>query len=173
MDKEESARLSSVTEEESSTISSTEKAQIRDEVRSVVNQQFAQARAKLETNLVTHVNTSKSGNATADIDVIDLISQSVVSLQKSQPSVLPGSPISVANTPSHAGNGGSVPGFFHLLSRSHPSPPPPPFSTMQWKPKNHRVSVGEAQRMSIRGPPLWITISLSWVVVMHNRSRTL
>ena len=68
-------------------------------------------------------------------DVIDLISQSAAALQKSPPSVLPGSPISVASTPSHVGNGGSAPGFSQLSSGSHPSPPPPPFATMHWKPK--------------------------------------
>ena len=56
-------------------------------------------------------------------------------MQKSPPTVLPGSPISVASTPSHAGNGGSAPGFSQLSSGSHPSPPPPPFATMHWKPK--------------------------------------
>ena len=100
-----------------------------------MNQQFAEARAKLENNPVAHVNISKSGNATADVDIIDLISQSVASLQKLQPSVLPGSPISVASTPSQAGNGGRPPGFSHLSSGSHPSPPPLSFSTIQWKPK--------------------------------------
>ena len=69
------------------------------------------------------------------MDVIDLISQSIALLQKLQPSVLPGSPISVASTPSHAGNGGSTLGFSQLPYGSHPSPPPPPFATMHWKPK--------------------------------------
>ena len=101
-------------DEESSTISPSEEARIRKEVRAVTNQQFAEARAKLESNPVAHVNTSKSGNATANVDIIDLISQSVASLQKLQPSVLPGSPISVASTPSQARNGGSAPGFLHV-----------------------------------------------------------
>ena len=43
LDKEKSARLSSTIEEESSTISPSEEARIRKEVRSVVNQQFAEA----------------------------------------------------------------------------------------------------------------------------------
>ena len=89
----------------------------------------------MESNPVAHQSIPKSGNASADVDVIDLISQSVASLQKSQPSILPSSPISVASTPSQVGNGGSAPGFSHLSSGSHPSPPPHPFSTMQWKPK--------------------------------------
>ena len=117
-----------------------------------MKEQFAQARAnvlahaKLEeysssTMGIFPIWKRKSGTmsfqnaGSADGDVIDLISQSVASLQKSQPSILPSSPISVASTPSHTGNGGSAPGFSHLSSGSHHSPPPPPFSTMQWKPK--------------------------------------
>ena len=84
---------------------------------------------------MAHGNISKSGNATTDSEVIDLISQSIASLRKLQPTILPGSPISVASAPSHAGNGGTAPGFSHLLSGSHPLPSPPPFATMHWKPK--------------------------------------
>ena len=84
---------------------------------------------------MAHNKSSKTGNASAENEVIDLITQSVASLQNSQPSVLPSSPISVASTPSQAGNGGSAPGFSHLSSASHPSPPPPPFTTMHWRPK--------------------------------------
>ena len=106
-----------------------------------MKQQFAQARANavaisnLEKKLEAQVSISKSGEATADGDVIDLISQSAAHVAEIKPSILPSSPISVASTPSQAGNGGSAPGFSHLSSGSHPSPPPPPFSTMQWKPK--------------------------------------
>ena len=109
-----------------------------------MKQQFAEARAKLESNPVVHGNVSKSGNTAADSDVIDLISQSVTSLQKSQPTILPGSPISVASTPSHVGNGGSAPGFSHLSSGSHPSPPPPPFAMMHWKPKEPPCCFGRS-----------------------------
>ena len=86
----------------------------------MMKQQFTEARAKLESNPVAHGGSSKSGDATAEVDVIDLISQSIASLQKSQPSVLPGSPISVASTPSHVGNGGRALGFLQLSSGSHP-----------------------------------------------------
>ena len=131
LDEERSARLSSILEEESgTTISPSEEARIREEVRTVIKQQFVEARAKMESNPVAHQGIPKSGNASADIDVIDLISQSVASLQKSQPSILPSSPTSVASTPSHVGNGGRAPGFSQLSSGSHPSPPPPPFATM-------------------------------------------
>ena len=104
-------RLSDGYEDEYSgtTISPSEEARIREEVRNVMKQQFAEARAKLESNPVAHVNISKFGNTAADSDVTDLISQSVASLQKLQPCVLPGSPILVASTPSHVGNDGSAP----------------------------------------------------------------
>ena len=130
-------RLSDGYEDEYSgtTISPSEEAQIREEVSNVMKQQFTEARAKFESNPVVHGNISKSANTAADSDVIDLISQFVASLQKSQPTILPGSPISVASTPSHVGNGGSAPGFSHLSSGSHPSPPPPQFTMMHWKPK--------------------------------------
>ena len=135
---------SSMQEEErysGTTISPSEAMWIRTKVQSVMKQQFAQAhanvlaRAKLENTPIVQGSSSKSSDATARVDAIDLISQSVASLQKSQPSVLPGSPILVASTPSHAGNGGSAPRFSQLPSGSHPSPPPPPFATMHWKPK--------------------------------------
>ena len=70
----------SMDEYNGTTISSSEEAQIREEVRSVMKQQFAEARAKLESNPVAHGSSSKCGNATAEVDVIDLISQSVASL---------------------------------------------------------------------------------------------
>ena len=123
-------------------ISSREAARIRDEVQGVMRQMFAQAHphaeaiSNLEKKMAAQETISKSVNATAEEEeVIDLISKSAASMQKSPPSELPGSPISVASTPSHAGNGGSAPGFLHLSSGSHPSPPPPPFATMHWKPK--------------------------------------
>ena len=81
----ERKELQKALEETSSPLSPLEEARIRKEVRFVMNQQFAKARVKLESNPVAHVNISKSGN----VDIIDLISQSVALLQKSQPSVLP------------------------------------------------------------------------------------
>ena len=121
------AELERIIEEESSTISPEEETQIRAEVRAVMNQKFEVGRGKLESISVAQNEASvKSGAATSDVDVIDLISQSIASLQKSQPTIILGSPISVARNPSHAGNGGSTPGFSHLSFASHPSPPPQP-----------------------------------------------
>ena len=86
---EESARLNSTIEEESSTVSPEEAARIRAEVQAVMKQQFAKARAnvlahaKLESNPVASCKDSVySGTATANPEVIDLITQSVASLQK-------------------------------------------------------------------------------------------
>ena len=88
----------------------------------------------------------KSGAATSEVDVIDLISQSVASLQKSQPTIIPGSPISVASTPSHVGNGENALGFSHLLSGSRLLPLPQPFSTMHWKLKEPPCFFGRSSK---------------------------
>ena len=111
-------------------ISPGEAARIRDEVQGVMKQQFVQARAhaeaisNLEKKIAAQESRSKSVNTTAGEDeVIDLISKSATSLQKSPPSVLLGSPISVASTPSHVGMAGVLRGFSQLSSGSHPSLP--------------------------------------------------
>ena len=68
------------------TISPSEAARIRAEVQGVMKQQFAQARANataisnLEKKLAAQVSTSRFGGATADGDVIDLITQSAALL---------------------------------------------------------------------------------------------
>ena len=123
-------------------ISPGEAARIREEVQGVMKQQFAQVHAhaeaisNLERKLAAQKTISKFVNAVAEEEkIIDLISKSAASLQKSPPSVLPSSPISVASNPSHVGNGGSALRFLYLSSESHPSPPLPLFATMYWKPK--------------------------------------
>ena len=71
-----------ITEEANSTISLDEEARIRAEVRTVMNQKFAAGGAKLESNPVAQNEAFvKSAAATSDVDVIDLISQSVASLK--------------------------------------------------------------------------------------------
>ena len=89
--------------EESSTLSPEEAAQIRAEVQAVMKYQFAKARAnllahaKLESNLVASCKDSLyTSAATANPKLIDLITQSIASLQKSQPTILSGSPILLA-----------------------------------------------------------------------------
>ena len=159
-------------------VSSREAARIRDEVQGVMKQQFVQARAqaeaisKLEQKIAAQESRSKSVNTTAREDeVIDLISKSAAALQKSPPSVLPGSPISVASTPSHAGNGGSAPGFSQLSSGSHPLPPrrrSPPCIGSQ---KSLHAFSDAVPRMSTHGH-LWCVITLPlWEVVTPSKSR--
>ena len=133
-----------------------------------MKQQFAHVRA----NALAQQNISKTGSASADTDVIDLISQSVASLQKSQPAILPNFPISVATTPSHVGNGGSALGFSQLSSGSHPSPPPPPFATMHWKPKEPPSFFGRSFEDVHSGHPWCITTSPLWGAVTSSKSPT-
>ena len=146
-------------------VSSREAARIREQVQGIMNQHRVQARAnakaisKLEKKIAAQESKSKSVNMTAGEDeVIDLISKSAASMQKSPPTVLPGSPISVASTPSHAGNGGSAPEFSQLSLGSHPSPPPPQFATMHWKPKEppcfFRTQFQRCPHMDISGASL-------------------
>ena len=114
------AKLDSIIEEESNSIPREEEAWIRAQVREVMNQKFAANRMQPGSNPVLR-DSSISGIATSNHDVIDLITQSTASLQKSQPTVIPGSPISLATTSSLTGNST---GFLQLSSGSHPSPPP-------------------------------------------------
>ena len=67
--------------------------------------------------------------------IIDLVTSSTPSLQVAESGVLPASPISVASTPSHAGNGGSAKGFSHLMQNTTAASPQTMFATMQWNPK--------------------------------------
>ena len=107
------ATLGRITEEESSTISAAEEERIRAEIRVVMNQKFTAGRAKFENNLVLQ-NSVKSGVGTSDDEVIDLRTPSATSLQKPQPTVIPGSPVLLASTPSNTRNGGNTPGFSRL-----------------------------------------------------------
>ena len=117
LDKEKTARLNSINEEDSSTISPEEEARIRAEVREIMQKKFAVGRSKLKSNPIAHNETIvKSGTANSDTNVIDLRTQSVASLQKSQPAVLPGSPISLASTSDNTGNATR---FSHVSSGPH------------------------------------------------------
>ena len=97
---------------------------------------------QLGSNLVLR-DSSKSGTAASNDDVIDLITQSTTSLEKSKPTVIPGSPISLASTSSLMGN---ATGFSQLSSGSHPSPPPQPLATMHWKPKEPPYIFGRSSK---------------------------
>ena len=63
------------------------------------------------------------------------ILQSTPSPQVVESGVLPASPISVASTPSHIGNGGSATAFSYLTQNTTAASPPAMFATMHWKPK--------------------------------------
>ena len=82
LDKERASRLSSILEEESSTISSREEARIKPEIHVVMNQKFVADRAELENNPVLQ-NLVESGAETSDNEVIDLLTPFAASLQKS------------------------------------------------------------------------------------------
>ena len=67
--------------------------------------------------------------------IIDLVTSSTPSPQVVESGVLPASPISVASTPSHIGNGGSAPGFSYLMQNTTAASPPTMFAMTHWKPK--------------------------------------
>ena len=74
------AKLDSIIEEESSSISQEEEAWIRAQVREVMNQKFAANRMQLGSNPALR-DSSRSRTATSNDDVIDPITQSTTSLQ--------------------------------------------------------------------------------------------
>ena len=101
-----------------------------------MQKKFAAGRATLGTNPGSHHEDSvKSGAAIPSASVIDLVTESTQPSGRIPPSVIPGSPVSVASTPSHVGNGGSAPGFLHLTHATTAASPPQIFATMHWKPK--------------------------------------
>ena len=128
------AELERITEEESSIISPKEEAWIRAGVRAVMNQKFVAGRTKLESNPFLQ-NPVKFGTETSDTEVIDLMTPSATSLQKSQPTVILGSSVSLASTPSNIGNGGNAPRISYLSQETVVASAPQMFATMHWKPK--------------------------------------
>ena len=131
----------SIGEASQSTISDTtifaaEEAAIRAEVHEIMQKKFSVGRATLGSNPSSHSEDSvKSGAAIPSVSVIELVTEPMQPSEKTPPSVNPGSPVSVASTPSHAENGGSAPGFSHLTHATTAASPPQIFSTMHWKPK--------------------------------------
>ena len=112
----------------STTISEAQAAEIRAQVRQAINEGFAKARSKI-------AEVPKSGTTNPSPSVIDLVTPSPSPQQVVESGVLPASPISVASTPSHVGNGGSAPGFSRLTQNTTAASPQTMFATMQWKPK--------------------------------------
>ena len=150
------------------TISPSEEARIREEVRTVMKEQFASARA----NVLARNKSSKTGNASAENEVIDLITQSVASLQNSQPSVLPSSPISVASPLPKLGMVGALRDFriCHLLHTPHlPRHLLPQCIGGQ---RSLHAFLDAVPRMSIHGHLWCVTTSPSWGAVTPNKSPT-
>ena len=111
-----------------------EEAVIRAEVREIMQKKFSAGRTTLGTNPGSHHEDSvKSGAATPSALVIDLVTESMQPPGRTPPSIIPGSPISVASTPSQARNGGRTPGFFHLAHATTAASPTKIFATMHWK----------------------------------------
>ena len=98
---------------------------------------FAKARSKIG-------EIPKSGMANPTPSVIDLVTSSSPPQQVGESGVLPASPISVASTPSQAGNGGSAPGLLHLTQHTAAASPQTMFTAMQWKPKEPSCCYGHS-----------------------------
>ena len=113
------------------TISASEEATIRAEVREVMLQQFAEGRAALRASLGLHNNdiSEQSDTANQMDSVINLASSSTIPPQKSEAVVALGSRFSVASSHSHAGNGTSAPEFSWLSGGSIAQSPPQTFAT--------------------------------------------
>ena len=99
-----------------------------------------------------------SDSTTQSYSVIDVATSSSIPLTMSAPTIIPGSPISVANTPSAAGNVGTPLDFriFHmpLMLNLHRK-----CSTqLSGNQSNLRVSLGVPWRASILGRP-WLVIT--------------
>ena len=144
--------------EGSNTVSTEEAARIRAEVHAVMAQKLATGQRQLGSNPVMQ-NSPKSGAAISDTEVIDLITQSIASLQKLLPTVIPSSPISVASTLPIPGMEGTPRGFliYRLDHTFHPHRHHSPLCS--GSPRNLHVSMSEALRMSIHGHPLCATTS--------------
>ena len=136
------------------TISTAEAMMIRKEVRSAIQQAFP------------GINFS-AGQPTAEI--VDLTG----SATHSAPLAIAGSDVSVASTRSNNGAGESKTSFSQLVSGAGTVAPAQTFATAQWRPKEPPYYYGRSNGMSTCGLLSCVTISPSWVVVMHSRSHTL
>ena len=103
--------------------------------------------------------------------VIDLVTSSLHPPEVVESGVLPASPILVASTPSHVGNGGSAPEFSHLTQNTTATSPQTMFTTMQRKPKEHPVIMDTIRRISTPGRPWCVTTSHLWGEVTPSKSR--
>ena len=122
--------------------STTSNAAAVEEICQVIRAQFTKGLKSLGINPDFHrlhlgsaVTNAESDSGTRSYFVIDLVTSSTSSPIMSGLAINPGSPISVASTPSHAGNGGSPLEFLHLSHTTHAASLPQMFTTMHWKPK--------------------------------------
>ena len=149
----------------STMISEVQAAEIRAQVRQAINEGFAKARSKI-------AEVPKSGITHPSPFVIDLVTSSPSPQQVVEPGVLPASPISVANTPSLVGNGGSAPGFSRLMQNTTAASPQTMFATMQWKPKEPPCYYGR----SMEDVHTWTLLVRHYLTfmgeVMPSKSRT-
>ena len=110
------------------TVSIVEEVAIRTEVREIMQKTVVVGRAILGANAGSqNENGIKSGVAILSALIIDLVIESTQPYGKSPLSVIPRSPVSVANTPSHVGNGESALGFSNLTHATTATSSPPKF----------------------------------------------
>ena len=109
------------------TFSEAQAAEICAQVRQAINEGFAKARSKI-------AEVPKSGTTSPSPSVIDLVTPLPSPQQVAESGVLPASPISIASTPSQAGNGGNAPAFSRLSLGTDAASIRQVAATMHWKP---------------------------------------
>ena len=136
-----------------------------EQVRQAIRAEFAKGLKSLGINPGFHrvhlgspTTNAESNSATRSHSVIDSVTSSTISPMLSEPTIILGSPMSVASAPSHAGNGGSAPGLLHLSQFTTATSPPRMSPQHIGNPKNLHASLGISRRMSILGHPRCTTI---------------
>ena len=126
----------------STTISVAQATEIRAQVRQAIQEGFGKARPQMgeipkehKMRQDTMSFNARFGVVNSAPSLIDLVTALTPSPQVVESGVLPASPISVANTPSHVANGGSAPGFSHVTQNTIAASAQTMFATMHWKPK--------------------------------------
>ena len=126
------------------TVSATEAAAIRAEVREIMRQRFAAGRGGLGTNPNTpkcqaqpepYIGQVQSDKAAPSPSVIDLMTNSSNRVGQSSATPIAGSEVFVASATSPAEGGGNASHFSRLSQQSLATSPPQMFATTRWKPK--------------------------------------
>ena len=119
-------------------ISSTEAAAIRAEVRLIMDKEFAEGRAALRATFRLHEEkTEKSGRVSQSELVVSLATEL-------ETRATMGSPISVASTNSHIGNNANTLRITQLSPGASVSSPSRTFATVAWKPKEPLCFFGQS-----------------------------